>query len=271
MGKANILLLGNTYADTVFTPASELEIDSTNVGGFSKRLGGVWNVARELEKHEVSLTVTAPRRAAHPQTNLSIIESDWAMEVETFIVEDAMKGTRTSYVQTPSTSVIPEFPTVGIYDVAHIAYFDQLTIRPLAWNQIRKASKFVSADLSLNHHTEEQVQDMYAMFEGLDVLFCSEIEWQSIESCLDDSQIRNIEKMSLTVVTHTPRRVIAIAKGETYDFRVDKLENVPVLGAGDRFAANFIMFKLIKGMALSDAVRESALVTGRSLKEDSYA
>jgi hypothetical protein len=231
----------------------------------------VWNVARELEKHEVSLTVTAAQHAAHPQTNLSILESDWAIEVETFIVEDATQGTRTSYVQTPSTSVIHDFPTVGIYDVAHIAYFDQLTIRPLAWNKIRKASKFVSADLCLNHHTEEQVQDMYEMFEELDLLFCSETEWQSIASRLDDSQIRNIKKMSLTIVTHTPRSVVAISKGEAFDFLVDKLENVHVLGAGDRFAANFIVFKFIKGMPLSDAVRESALLTGRSLKEDSYA
>ena len=158
------------------------------------------------------------------------------------IVSNLEKGERTSFVNW-GVGENKFAPTPYTSSWTHISYLD--IIPNLDIKKIRKTSNIVSADLCLHNPTNLIKNKVLSQLQYLDYLIISKTELFSYLNI----EISNISKYKLKHLVVHCKEWTHILENNTYDKIINKnkiLENINVLGAGDTYCANFILYQLTK-------------------------
>lgn len=240
--KYDLRLIGNLIVDKIYCvnnfdkqgTSNELVSQYESVGGIGNMVGvvkdklkifveGVIGSDENGKKVELYLKYT--------DSFLDIYKGETSCAV---IISNLKNSERTSFVSWGNGK--SEFePTKHHAKWTHVCYLDTTNI-DLA--ELRETSEILSADLCLSNPDEETMSRVISQCKYLDYLFVSEKEF---------NPYLNGSKFSVqNLVLHEKDRTYVFDKKDSYQVFNDSeiLKNVNVLGCGDVYCANFILYQL---------------------------
>lgn len=252
----SISLLGPAYRDRVFSLEAPLRIDATNFGSWHMRLGGIFNVARELAanySHQFEVSIPESLSNSVLLENLSVHDNVKSTPVgETFRVESAVvldveSAARTTLVDSGAIPVdLTETPPFLYSDVLHLGYLDAFKISDLCQQELRSRFDVIVCDLSstnINATTSSQLRIV-------DALLCSSSEYGAL---MQAKRSQGFEvNLPDFICVHDPEYLLVVENNQKTEVSQSKFESVHTLGAGDSFAA-FFLGEIADGATWHDA------------------
>ena len=260
-----ISLLGPNYRDYIFDARSPVSLDVSNFGTWTSKMGGVFNVARDLARNfnlEIEITVAhqiLDKLSSYQFDALAdFISVEEAFLVDTTVILDKWSSTRTALVDLDKIPVkLDRLPGFNFSEILHIAYLDSLKISKQCLTELRSQFDMVVCDLSATSLDSEVVSRL----EIVDALLCSSSEFQSLAK--SGHKLAIDLKLPPFVCVHDPEYLLIIENGESWKMTQEKYGSLDTLGAGDAFAANFL-----GEVASGTSWRESAILANKMVRQD---
>lgn len=253
---ASFALLGPNYVDRVFNSSTELAIDLSNFGYWSTKLGGVFNVARQLKMEgmtDVEITVASQILAQGfwpaELSDYRILQVDDSYLVDVVVIEDTVSATRTALVDKNLLPVVTEVaPNFATSSYLHIAYLDSIKMSREAQRELRDKFEYISCDLASGELSDWALESFWM----IDALICSDAEYRTL---LKLPQVRNGQiGLPETICVHDPEFLLTIVDGRTERVDQPKYKFANTLGAGDAFVATFLA-KIAQGDSEGQAAK----------------
>jgi sugar/nucleoside kinase (ribokinase family) len=233
---STVVLHGSVYLDSVFEENQSFK---------ENRLGGIFNVARALPaKYVVSCSCcvnhsdhnrdfgfnTLTQVSAKPTSSTKIILSDNDYKVQSVSI-GACRDFRI-------------MPVTG--DWHHVAYLNAL--QSMLPSDLSRLDGVVSADICSDPIDSDKIKEMC---RHIDFLFMNSKEATML---FKDEVYQNIARQA--TIIHGADFVTVLIDEEPVCFTFQKEEVFDSLGAGDRYAAKFITFRL-NGQSILDAAKNA--------------
>lgn len=213
-----IALYGNLTKDLLFFTKN------TDIISCTKRFGGIHNLFRVLDP----LSDICP-----------IMVSGNEISNATIIIDRC--GQKSSFVEWRLPTKILPIKS----DWHHIAYLDKLEFIDADW--LKKINGIISVDLCSTNYDIQRILDILN-YNIIDYLFCNETEFNVLfnyKKSFEVSSLLNNKK--LTILVHSDDNCLFIkSNGVVGRLYTGKEDLSDVVGAGDYFAAGFILDSLIR-------------------------
>lgn len=235
----DLKLLGNLVVDEIYcTKHWPKPATSNTFSDHKKSVGGIGNMVCALKNKSLNLWIEGvvgndfPDDFAVSRAHISINPSSKAL-----IICDLENSERTSFVNW-GCGTEPFNPSNKQSKWTHISYLD--VADPQNFEQIRKHTKILSADVCLSNsaHPEKILNKL----KYLDYLFISESELHYL--CEHDQPIKTHQ--AKCVIYHQ-KTLTTIINDQNHSIVINPrpiISHVNVLGAGDAYCANFILYQL---------------------------
>jgi hypothetical protein len=303
MTKVDLHLIGNTVIDDVYRihrcEKDHLLGTSNTYSNHYKSLGGIFNLLTVLKESKLKTYVSTHWKAQAPNPKLFNNPFEGFSGVDFYPVDDfshalilseGLNGgslEKTTYVKWGDVSSFKDFKPVPA-TWAHISYLDVL--EDLDLKPLRDSYKNISADVCLSNLSPETLEKVINNLQYIDFLFISTNEIDTYIKNLPDSCYTNLEvyekgivdwifkemKVRKGLIYHSANFHFLATPSEYKQVKLkDLISNVSVVGAGDKLAANFLIYFLTKTSDskdisiedLIDASRFSAEATAKVLKD----
>lgn len=194
-------LIGQTYVDNIFNVENLVYGDTNKLDNVVSNLGGVHNISKNINS-----------------MNYNIISTG---KTEATIINDIKNSTRTSF--TRRVADVVSFEKFPYASWTHIAYLDD----------IEHYDKLdIDTPYSIDFCTCQNRTPYLEMMNNADLIFDSR----------ERSYLYNSIKINTPIILHQPNRIDCIINGQLSCYvDVKPINNLKVNGAGDIFAAYFIL------------------------------
>lgn len=268
--KYDLVLLGNIIIDEIYLVQKwPTQGTSNNFQSQKFSIGGIGNILEALKLDNLNIFVECcvgndehgnviKKYLIDQQIKFKLHTSDKPTS-KALILSSLELNERTSFVNWGCGNEIFSLenkPTKW----THISYLD--IISPPDFKQIKRCSDIISADLCLSNPPCEIINLIKLQLQYIDYLFISESEIAAfIINYIDKNELLNfVNNYQLKcLIFHTRKKTIIIKNKQCVEIAASDqiINNSNVLGAGDAYCANFILYNLKYGNDLEKAAEHA--------------
>lgn len=254
--ESDLSLIGNVVVDDVYEIAGwPSEGTSNRFGSHRQSIGGIGNMVEALRGSVISVSVGAAvgddqngsiaRRYLEDCGAKAFLKVSRLPTSHALILSSISNKERTSFVSWGCGRLpIDSFPSSKW---THIAYLDMVCESDLDGIE----SETISADLCLSNPSQETISAVLARMGSLDFLFMSPSEakayakpGETLEATL--TRLRRDQGIK-RIICHERTRTLIVDEEVGIVAGTHEIFETDVLGAGDAYCANFILYQLCRG------------------------
>ena len=248
-----LVISGCSFLDIVVNPDKIIIDGGNNTAQVSVQLGGVFNIARQLNILSVDYCLLTSVGSPVNNKNITGLAQIKNFDVEKMqcfysademctavIIGESYASSRTSFVNSGiGRKYIPkDFINSEYHHISYLDYLDSYNFNRL--KLLRAKCSFISVDLCINNPTADQIVTLIEKLKLVDLLIISDKEFTAyFKNSENFMKIRQEKDLSCQLVVHSPTYVDIYEAAKLVTHRGKFIGNRNVLGMGDRFVAYF--------------------------------